>query len=150
MTAAPYLYGHPLEDEGGIAPTSMALNLLWLVFGGAAAAMAWFIAALVMTVTVVGLPWARAAFENGLYTLWPFGVRAVGRTYYDGPRAAGGPFRFLGNLIWFLLAGWWLAMAHVVAALILGCTIIGAPFAWAHLKLAGFALWPLGRRLAAA
>ena len=56
-----------------------------------------------------------------------------------------GPLGLIGNLIWLVLAGWWLALGHVVTAIALAITIIGLPFAWAHLKLAGIALWPIGK-----
>ncbi|MEZ5984072.1 MAG: YccF domain-containing protein [Parvularculaceae bacterium] len=64
-----------------------------------------------------------------------------------GEEIGTGPLGFLGNIVWFVLAGWWLALGHLFAAIALAFTIIGLPFAWAHLKLAGFALWPIGRTL---
>ncbi len=138
---------HPLSDERGMSPISLVLNILWLVFGGALAAIAWFAAALFMVITIIGIPWARAAFDNGVYTLWPFGARPAARDRFYGEDIGTGPLGFLGNLIWFVLAGWWLALGHLFAAVGLAITIIGLPFAWAHLKLAGFALWPIGRTL---
>ena len=138
---------HPLNDEGDISPVSFILNLLWLVLGGAVASLGWFIAAFFMVITIIGIPWARAAFDNGVYTLWPFGARIVDREYLFGEEIGTGPLGFLGNIIWFVLAGWWLALGHLAAALVLALTIIGLPFAWAHLKLAGFALWPIGRTI---
>lgn len=139
---------HPLTDESEMSALSFILNVIWLLLGGAVAALGWFVATLLLAVTIIGLPWSRAAFDIGLYTLWPFGVRAATAAYVE-PRGEifGGALSFVGNLIWFLLAGWWLAAGHFIAAVALGLTIIGLPFAWAHLKLAGFALWPLGRRL---
>ncbi|MBL4618595.1 MAG: YccF domain-containing protein [Marinicaulis sp.] len=138
---------HPLSDERGMSPFAVALNILWLVFGGALAAVAWFAAALFMVITIIGIPWARAAFDNGVYTLWPFGARPTARDRLYGEDIGTGPLGFLGNIIWFVLAGWWLALGHLFAAIGLAITIIGLPFAWAHLKLAGFALWPIGRTL---
>jgi uncharacterized membrane protein YccF (DUF307 family) len=138
---------HPLSDERGLTPIALILNLLWLVLGGAVAALGWFVAALIMVVTIIGIPWARAAIDNGIYTLWPFGTRTINRERLFGEEIGTGPLGFLGNVIWFVLAGWWLALSHLVAALFLAITIIGLPFAWAHLKLAGFALWPIGRTL---
>jgi uncharacterized membrane protein YccF (DUF307 family) len=80
------------------------------------------------------------------YALLPFGQQAVSRADYTGSEDIGtGPLGLLGNVIWLLLAGWWLALAHLVTALALAVTIIGIPFAWAHLKLAGIALWPIGK-----
>ncbi len=128
--------------------TSLLFNLLWIVFGGLWMAIAWLFAALIMAISIVGLPWARAAFNIALYTLLPFGQMAVSRADYTGHEDIGtGPLGTLGNLIWFLLAGWWLALGHIVLAVLLAVTIIGLPFAWAHLKLAGLALWPIGKTI---
>ncbi|MBT8472180.1 MAG: YccF domain-containing protein [Marinicaulis sp.] len=138
---------HPLQYERGIGPVAFILNILWLVLGGAIAAVGWFIAALIMAITIVGIPWARAAFDNGVYTLWPFGAKPMARDRLYGEDIGTGPLGFLGNIIWLILAGWWLALGHLVAAIGLGITIIGLPFAWAHLKLAGFSLWPIGRTI---
>lgn len=138
---------HPLTDEGSIGPGSLILNILWLALGGAVAAIGWFFAAFIMIVTIIGIPFARAAFNNGLYTLWPFGAVAVDRERYYGEDLGTGPLGFLGNIIWLIFAGWWLALGHLGAALVLGITIVGLPFAWAHLKLAGYALWPMGRSI---
>ena len=78
----------------------------------------------------------------------PFGHEAVNRAGYTGREDVGtGPLGTMGNLIWLVLAGWWLALAHLVIALGLAITIIGLPFAWAHLKLAGIALWPIGKMI---
>lgn len=138
---------HPLGDERGITPIALILNILWLVFGGVFAALGWFIAALIMAITIIGLPWARAAFDNGVYTLWPFGAKPIARDRVYGEDIGTGPIGFLGNIVWFVLAGWWLALGHLFAAIGLAITIIGLPFAWAHLKLAGFSLWPIGRTI---
>jgi uncharacterized membrane protein YccF (DUF307 family) len=125
---------------------SVLLNLLWFVFGGWYMALGWLVAALVMAITIVGLPWAPAAFNIAWYTLLPFGQTVVSREDYTGrPGLADTPIGFIGNLIWLVLAGWWLALGHLVTAVGLALTIIGLPFAWAHLKLAGLALWPLGK-----
>ena len=124
----------------------LLLNLLWIITGGVWMALAWLIAALIMVITIIGIPWARAAFNIAFYTLLPFGHRAVPRTWVTGYEDIGtGPLGCLGNVIWLLLAGWWLALGHLVAAILLAITIIGLPFAWAHLKLTGLALWPIGK-----
>jgi uncharacterized membrane protein YccF (DUF307 family) len=126
----------------------LLLNLLWLVTGGVWMAVAWLIAAVIMAIMIIGLPWARAAFNIALYTLLPFGQKAVSRAEYTGSEDIGtGPLGVLGNIIWFVLAGWWLALSHLVNAVALAITIIGLPFAWAHLKLAGIALWPIGKMI---
>ena len=128
--------------------TSLLLNLLWIVFGGFWMAVAWVVAAVLMAITIVGLPWTRAAFNIALYTLLPFGQTAVSRAAHTGREDFGtGVLGAIGNLIWLVLAGWWLALGHLVTAVLLAVTIIGIPFAWAHLKLAGIALWPIGKAI---
>jgi len=127
---------------------SLLLNLLWIVFGGLWMAVGWVVAAVIMAITIIGLPWARAAFNIAVYTLLPFGQTAVSRAAHTGREDLGtGPLGTLGNIIWFLLAGWWLALGHLLFALGNAITIIGLPFAWAHLKLAGLALWPIGKMI---
>ncbi len=124
-----------------MSTTSLLLNVLWIVLGGFYMAAGWLIAAVIMMITIVGIPWARAALTIALYTLLPFG-----HTVVDRPTGLGSsPLGFLGNLIWLVLAGWWLALGHLITAVLLAITIIGLPFAWAHLKLAGLALWPIGK-----
>jgi len=131
-----------------MSPVSLLLNVLWMIFGGLEMAIGWLFAALIMVLTIVGIPWARAAFNMASYALLPFGRKAVSRAEYLGTEDFGtGPFGLLGNIVWLVLAGWWLALGHLVAALVLAITIIGIPFAWAHLKLAGIALWPIGKMI---
>ena len=131
-----------------MSPLSLLLNLLWMIFGGIWMAIGWLIAAVIMAITIVGIPWARAAFNIASYTLLPFGRRAVSRSEYLGTSDIGtGALGFFGNLIWLVLAGWWLALGHLITAIGLAITLIGIPFAWAHLKLAGIALWPIGKMI---
>jgi uncharacterized membrane protein YccF (DUF307 family) len=125
---------------------NLILNILWIVFGGLWMAVGWVIAGLIMIVTIIGIPWARAALTIALYTLLPFGHTVVDRETGVGSGFLG----FVGNLIWLVLAGWWLALLHVLTALLLAITIIGLPFAWAHLKLAGVSLWPIGKDVVSA
>jgi uncharacterized membrane protein YccF (DUF307 family) len=126
-----------------MSPVSLVLNVLWIVFGGAWMALGWLIAAAIMAITIIGLPWAWSALTIALYTFLPFG-----NTVIDRPSSPlGGLLGFIGNLIWLLLAGWWLALGHLVTAFLLAITIIGLPFAWAHLKLAAISLWPVGRQI---
>jgi len=126
--------------------TSLFLNVLWIIFGGLGMALGWVIAAIMMAITIVGIPWARAALNIAAYTLLPFGQKAVSRADYFGREDVGtGPLGFIGNAIWLVFAGWWLALAHLVFAVVFAVTIIGIPFAWAHLKLASLALWPIGK-----
>jgi len=131
-----------------MSPVSLVLNLLWIVFGGFYMALGWLIASVIMAITIVGIPWARAAYNIASYAFLPFGRRAVSRAEYLGVEDVGtGPLGVLGNIVWLVLAGWWLALGHLVTAILLAITIIGIPFAWAHLKLAGMALWPIGKMI---
>jgi len=131
-----------------MSPVSLLLNLIWIVFGGLWMAAGWIIAAVVMAITIIGLPWTWAAFNIAAYTLLPFGQKAVSRAEYFGQHDLGtGPLGVLGNVLWLVLAGWWLALGHLITAIMLVITIIGIPFAWAHVKLAGLALWPIGKMI---
>ena len=94
-----------------MAPVSFLLNVLWIVFGGLWMAVGWVIAAVIMAITIIGLPWAWSAFNIASYTLLPFGRKAVSRAEYTGHDIGTGPFGLLGNIIWLVLAGWWLALA---------------------------------------
>jgi uncharacterized membrane protein YccF (DUF307 family) len=128
-----------------MSAANLLLNVLWLVFGGLYMAVGWLIAAIIMVITIIGLPWARAAATIAFYTFLPFGQTAVERKTGIGS----GPLGVVGNVIWLIFAGWWLALGHLLTAILLAVTIIGLPFAWAHLKLAGLALWPIGRDIVA-
>jgi uncharacterized membrane protein YccF (DUF307 family) len=119
------------------------LNIVWLIFGGGLlAACGWALAALLMALSIVGLPWVPAAFRVADYSLLPFGRRIE----TDGSK----PVSLLGNIVWFVLAGWWLALGHLILSIALGITIIGIPFAWAHIKLARLTLAPVGTALVTA
>jgi uncharacterized membrane protein YccF (DUF307 family) len=115
-------------------------NLIWLVLAGVWMALGYLVAGVIMCVLIVTIPWGIASFRIALFALWPFGSR-IERT----PQAGLGST--LGNIVWFVLAGWWLAIGHLVTAVALAVTIIGIPFAWANLKLIPISLTPLGRRI---
>ena len=124
------------------------LNLLWFVFGGFWMGLAWVLAGLLMIVTIIGIPFAGAAFTIAAFSFWPFGQVAVDRRALTGRADVGtGPLGFLANIIWFVLAGWWLALGHLVTAIALAVTIIGIPFAFQHLKLAILAIAPIGKEI---
>lgn len=110
-------------------------------------AVAWVIAAVLMALTIVGLPWAGSALTMARYTLLPFGHTIVDRSAYGREGIGTGPLGLIGNLIWLVLAGWWLALGHLITAAGLAITVLGLPFAWAHLKLAALALWPIGKEV---
>jgi uncharacterized membrane protein YccF (DUF307 family) len=121
-------------------------NLIWLLFGGLATAIGWWVAGLVAAITIIGIPFAIAAFRIGTFTLWPFGREIVDRPGRDEARKLVG---LLGNIVWIVLGGIWLALAHLFFALLLGITIIGIPFALQHLKLAQLSLTPYGKMIVA-
>ncbi len=124
----------------------LILNILWLVLGGIWSAIAWFLVGILAAITIVGLPWARSCFMLANYTLWPFGRDVIARDELYGREDLGtGGLGMVGNVIWFVLAGWWLAVMHLTFAVANAVTIIGLPFAWAHVKLAGASLFPVGK-----
>src|SRR5260370_24600131 len=91
--------------------------MAWMVCGGLWMAVGWTVAAVIMVITIIGIPWAKAAFNIALYTLLPFGQKAVPRADYSGQEDVGtGPLGVLGNIIWLVLAGWWLALRHGIGA----------------------------------
>ncbi len=126
------------------------LNVLWFVLGGFFAGLGWILAGLIMAVTIIGLPWARSCFMIARYSFWPFGYDLVSREDLTGrPDLGTGTLGTIGNVIWFVLAGWWLAVMHLTAAVALAISIIGIPFAWAHVKLALASLFPVGKTVVA-
>jgi uncharacterized membrane protein YccF (DUF307 family) len=128
---------------------SLILNILWFVVGGGFfAGLAWLFAGLVMIITVVGIPWARAAFPIASFSFAPFGRVAVDRRLLTGRDDIGtGALGVIGNVLWFLIAGLWLALAHLAMAVALAVTIIGIPFAFQHVKLAILAAAPIGQEI---
>jgi uncharacterized membrane protein YccF (DUF307 family) len=122
------------------------LNILWFVTGGVIAGLAWCLAGVIMAITIVGLPWARSCFMLARFSFWPFGYDIAGRDELFGREDLGtGALGTVGNVIWFVLAGWWLAFMHISAAVAYAITIIGIPFAWQHVKLAIASLFPVGK-----
>ncbi len=124
---------------------SLIGNVLWFVLGGALMGLAWWFAGLLALLSIVGIPWARACFVIGQFTFFPFGREAVSRSAVSGrPDIGTGPLGLVGNVLWFLLLGIWLAIGHIVAAFANFVTIIGIPFGIQHLKLAVIAMAPIG------
>ena len=122
----------------------LALNILWFLFGGGIfAAALWMIAGGVLALTVVGLPFAVAAFRIAGFAAFPFGRRLVDAELM-GERVV--PGTGLVNFLWIILAGVWLAIAHVIAGIACLGSIVGIPFGLAHFKLAGICFAPLGKR----
>ena len=126
------------------------LNILWFVLGGFIAGLAWILAGIIMAITIVGLPFVPTCFRLARYTFWPFGYDIVSRGQLTGQSDIGtGTIGTIGNVIWFVFAGWWLALMHISAAIALTISIIGIPFAWAHVKLAIASLFPIGKKVIA-
>jgi uncharacterized membrane protein YccF (DUF307 family) len=125
---------------------SLIGNLIWFLLGGIFMGLGWWLAGLLAFISIVGIPWGRACFVIGNFTFFPFGKEAIDREDLTGRRDVGtGAFGLIGNVIWFLVAGWWLAIGHILSAAACFVTIIGIPFGFQHLKLAGIALAPIGK-----
>jgi uncharacterized membrane protein YccF (DUF307 family) len=118
----------------------LLLNIIWLIFAGFWTFVGWMLAALVMFLLIITIPFGVAAVRIGVFALWPFG-RTVIRRRDAGAASA------LGNVIWFLLAGWWLALLHLITGLALCLTIIGIPLGIGTFKLIPVTLTPLGREI---
>ena len=123
-------------------------NILWFVFGGFVMGLGWWLAGLLAFITIVGIPWAKACFVIGQFAFLPFGKVAISRKNLTNQDDIGtGALGLLGNVIWFIFAGVWLAIGHLLAALFCFVTIIGIPFGIQHLKLASIALAPIGKTI---
>jgi uncharacterized membrane protein YccF (DUF307 family) len=127
---------------------TLLLNILWFVFGGWISGLAWLLAGVILAITIVGLPWAQAAFRIAGFSVWPFGRHVVSRAEAFGEHDLGtGGAGVVLNVIWFIFAGWWLALHHIVIAIAQAITIIGIPFAIQHVKLAVISLAPVGKEV---
>ena len=115
------------------------LNIIWLVLAGVWLALAYLVAAVLLAITIIGLPFAKQSLKLARYALWPFG-----RALVQSPTRLRG-LSAVGNVLWFVLAGWWLALAHILTGIALCLTIIGIPLGIADFKMAGAALVPFGR-----
>jgi uncharacterized membrane protein YccF (DUF307 family) len=123
-------------------------NILWFILGGVFMGLAWWLVGVIALLTIVGIPWAKACFVIGKFSFFPFGKKAVARDEISQQTDIGtGALGVLGNIIWFVLAGWWLAIGHLISALACFVTIIGIPFGLQHLKLAGIAVFPIGKTI---
>ncbi|MDI3419622.1 YccF domain-containing protein [Streptomyces luteolus] len=116
------------------------LNIIWLVLSGFWLFLGYLAAGLILCITIIGIPFGIASFRIGLFALWPFGYMAVER------RDSGAP-SCVGNVLWLVLAGWWLALAHIVTGIAQCLTIIGIPLGIANFKLIPVSLMPLGREI---
>jgi uncharacterized membrane protein YccF (DUF307 family) len=118
----------------------LLLNIIWLVFGGLLLALGYAIAGVICFVLIVTIPFGVASFRMANYALWPFGRTLV-------PKPSAGVGSALGNVVWFIVAGWWLALGHLLSAIALFVTIIGIPLGVANIKLIPVALFPLGHEI---
>lgn len=116
-------------------------NIVWLVFGGLIAGLGYIVGGLGLCLTIVGIPFGIQSMKLGVATMAPFGLEVV------QTEEAGGPLQLLFNVIWAVVFGWEIAVAHLLSALLLAITIVGIPFAKQHLKLLPLALFPFGREL---
>ena len=127
---------------------TLILNLLWFVLGGWLAGLTWIFAAVLLAITIVGLPWAQAALRIGIFSFFPFGKEVVPRRQITGREDLGtGDLGLVLNVVWFVLGGWYLALMHLVIGVVQCVTIIGIPFGIQHFKLAGIALAPVGKEV---
>lgn len=123
-------------------------NIIWILLGGIWMSLGWVAAGVIMYLTVIGIPWGRSCFVIAGFTLYPFGHEAVSRKEVRGRDDVGtGSVGMAGNIVWLLLAGWWLALGHLVAGLTTCLTVIGIPFGIQHFKLAGVSLMPIGKTI---
>ncbi|MEV0012268.1 YccF domain-containing protein [Streptomyces sp. NPDC051840] len=116
------------------------LNVIWLILCGFWMFLGYMLAGLLLCITIIGIPFGVAAFRIGVYALWPFG-----RTVVDRPGAGGGSL--IGNVLWVILAGWWLALGHICTGIALCITIIGIPLGIANFKLIPVSLMPFGKEI---
>jgi uncharacterized membrane protein YccF (DUF307 family) len=120
---------------------SLLGNLIWLIFGGLLVAAGYIIGGLALCLTIIGIPFGIQSIKLGIAALTPFGKQVV------ADKEAGSTLHMIFNIIWLLLFGWEIALAHLLSALILAITIVGIPFAKQHIKLLPLALFPFGRDL---
>jgi len=128
------------------ARVRLILNILWFILGGWLSGTLWILSGVLLAITIVGLPWAMAAFRIAGFSYWPFGRQVVSRAELSRRGDLGtGPVGLLLNILWFIFGGWYLAIHHIVLGIGLCVTIIGIPFGLQHLKLAIISLAPVGK-----
>ncbi|WP_106399250.1 YccF domain-containing protein [Actinocorallia populi] len=118
----------------------LVLNALWLLFCGIWMAIGYVLAGIICCILIFTIPFGVASFRIAGYVLWPFGRTAVKKPDAGAPS-------FIGNVIWFVFAGWWLVLGHIATSIPLFLSIIGIPFGWANLKMIPISLMPLGREI---
>lgn len=121
-------------------------NVAWFLTGGIIMSLLWALAGIIACLTIVGIPFARSCFVIAQFALWPFGHDTENREYVNRESDIGtGSLGFIGNVVWFVFFGFWLALGHLIHAVACFVTIIGIPFGIAHLKLAMLSFAPIGQ-----
>ncbi|MBM4840707.1 YccF domain-containing protein [Vibrio parahaemolyticus] len=121
-------------------------NIIWFLFGGVFMGLLWWLFGILAFFSIIGIPWGRACFVMGNFSFFPFGKEAVSRDELTNEMDIGtSPLGVIGNVLWFVFAGLWLAIGHILSAAACFVTIIGIPFALQHLKLAVISLAPIGK-----
>ncbi|GGC73164.1 YccF domain-containing protein [Hoyosella rhizosphaerae] len=118
----------------------LLLNIIWLVFGGIWLALGYMIAGIICFILIITIPFGIAAFRIAIYALWPFGSTVINRPTSGVPS-------LIGNVIWLLVAGIWLAIGHLITAVLQAITIIGIPLAIGNVKMIPISLMPLGKQI---
>ena len=128
----------------------LIFNIFWVILGGVIMGLLWWLVGLVCFISIIGIPFGRACFVIGELAFWPFGQDTINRRYLQNHDDIGtGGLGTLGNIVWFIFFGFWLALGHLMHALICMITIIGIPFGLQHLKLAGLSVAPIGKTVVA-
>jgi len=123
-------------------------NFFWFIFGGLFMGLGWWLLGVLAFISIIGIPWGKACFVIGQFTFFPFGKEAISRKEISNKEDIGtGDFGIIGNIIWFIFAGVWLVIGHVLSAIACFVTIIGIPFGIQHLKLAAIAIAPIGKTI---
>lgn len=116
-------------------------NVIWFLFGGCMIAIEYFIAGLLMMLTIIGIPFGIQVMKLGMLALWPFGHKVV------EDETSSGCLSLIMNIIWIIIGGFWIALTHLLWGVIFCITIVGIPFGKQHFKLIGLALVPFGKRI---
>jgi uncharacterized membrane protein YccF (DUF307 family) len=120
-------------------------NIIWFVFGGLIMGLVWWLAGILCFISIIGIPWGKACFVIGQFAFWPFGKEAVSRKQKSGKDDIGtGTLGLIGNVLWLIFMGIWLAIGHIVSGILCCLTIIGIPFGIQHFKLVPISLMPIG------
>ncbi|MFC7620157.1 YccF domain-containing protein [Microlunatus sp. GCM10028923] len=118
------------------------LNVIWFVLSGVWLFLGYMIAGVICCILIVTIPWGIASFRLANYAAWPFGREVINK-----PKS--GCLTMIGNVIWLVVAGWWMALLHVITGVLLCITIVGIPLGVANFKMIGICLVPLGKEIVA-